>query len=264
VGVNLSCAGVRVCLMIEGQEGVSWDEWLALAEAAEAGGFEGLFRSDHYLSLSEPELGALDAWATLAALATQTERIRLGTLVSPVTFRHPAVLAKNAVTVDHVSGGRVELGLGAGWMEAEHRRFGFEFPPVGERMAMLEHQLATVRRLWSESKPPPVQPGGPPLIVGGDARPRSAALAARYADEYNTHGVTPEVARERRAAIVQACERVGREPIPFSVMTPVCGHLDRLRDHVRALEAAGVERVFLQHLAHRDLDTVRAIGRELV
>src|ERR671918_2375900 len=137
--------------MIEGQEGVSWEEWLALALACEEHGLEGLFRSDHYHSLDPgPDLGSLDAWTTLAALAARTERIRLGTLVSPATFRHPSVLAKSAVTVDHVSGGRVELGLGAGWHDGEHRAYGFEFPPTATRMARLAEQLEIVTRSWTE------------------------------------------------------------------------------------------------------------------
>src|SRR5881409_3649188 len=119
---------MRVCLMVEGQEDVTWDDWVAIAGACERAGLEGLFRSDHYASvLGRPERGSLDAWATLSALAARTERIRLGSLVSPATFRHPSVLARNAVTVDHVSNGRVELGIGGGWHEQEHRRHGFEF-----------------------------------------------------------------------------------------------------------------------------------------
>ena len=128
-----------VCLMIEGQEGVTWSQWVGLAHACEAFGFEGLFRSDHYLSFNRPkERGALDAWTTIAALGVVTERIRLGTMVSPVTFRHPAVLAKSVVTADHASDGRVELGMGAGWFEREHEAFGFDFPPTRERMDMLD------------------------------------------------------------------------------------------------------------------------------
>src|SRR3712207_848795 len=132
--------------MVEGQEDVAWEDWVALADAAEANGFEALFRSDHYLSVDgRPERGALDAWTTLAGLAAVTNELRLGTLVSPVTFRHPSVLARSAVTVDHISRGRVEVGVGAGWFEAEHAAFGFPFPPVGERMAALEDQLQTLR-----------------------------------------------------------------------------------------------------------------------
>src|SRR5918998_354353 len=114
---------MQIALMVEGQAGVSWDQWLALAEACERHGLEALFRSDHYLSQTDPALAATDAWTLLGALAARTSRLRLGTLVSPVTFRHPSVLAKAAATVDHVSGGRVEVGIGAGWMEIEHERF---------------------------------------------------------------------------------------------------------------------------------------------
>src|SRR5215207_6584948 len=194
---------VRLCLMVEGQNGVTWDQWLALADAAERSGLEGLFRSDHYTSMGD-EPGALDAWATLAALAARTSRIRLGTMVSPVTFRHPSVLAKMVVTVDHVSGGRAELGLGAGWHEGEHRAYGFEFPPTPTRMERLAEQLELVTRSWTEDAvsfqgrhyrvqdlralPKPVQRPRPTLLVGGGAGPKSLALAARFADEYNTVG----------------------------------------------------------------------------
>ena len=136
--------------MIEGQEGVTWEQWLALALAAEASGLGGLFRSDHYRSIVRGEpAGALDAWATLAALAARTDRIRLGTMVSPVTFRHASVLAKNAVTVDHVSGGRVELGIGAGWYEAEHESYGFPFGAQRARLDELDRQLAEIVRQWT-------------------------------------------------------------------------------------------------------------------
>src|SRR5687768_18410506 len=121
--------------MIEGQEGVTWDQWQALATTAEAAGFEALFRSDHYMPLEGGPGGSLDAWATVNALAAITSTLRLGTLVSPATFRHPSVLAKNVVTADHVSGGRVELGIGAGWLEAEHIAYAFPFPGLRTRMA---------------------------------------------------------------------------------------------------------------------------------
>src|SRR5919106_4186917 len=144
---------MRVCLMIEGQEDVTWDQWLALAAAWEEHGLEGLFRSDHYESvMGMRERGSLDAWTTLAALAARTSRIRLGTLVSPVTFRHPSVLAKSVVTVDHVSGGRVELGMGAGWMEKEHSGYGFPFPDTPTRMEMLAEQAEIVVRQWTEDE----------------------------------------------------------------------------------------------------------------
>jgi alkanesulfonate monooxygenase SsuD/methylene tetrahydromethanopterin reductase-like flavin-dependent oxidoreductase (luciferase family) len=216
---------MRVCLMIEGQEGVTWDDWVALARTAEESGLEGLFRSDHYLGIGNGgPAAALDAWATLSALAVLTERIRLGTLVSPVTFRHPAVVARMVVTVDHVSGGRVELGLGAGWYEAEHEAHGFPFPPLRERFDKLEADTAAIVRAWTEDErqqPKPLQPPHPPLIVGGSAKPRGARLAARYAQEYNTIFVPAAQCRERRAALDEACHVVGRDPstLPLSLMT---------------------------------------------
>src|SRR5437764_5590044 len=148
---NRRRAHMRINLMIEVQEGVTWDQWLALALACEEHGLEGLFRSDHYAPIgSPPGTASLDAWATLAALAARAERIRLGTLVSPVTFRHPSVLAKMAATVDHVSGGRVEVGLGAGWYHADHAQYGFPFADTRVRMQMLAEQLEILHRSFKE------------------------------------------------------------------------------------------------------------------
>jgi alkanesulfonate monooxygenase SsuD/methylene tetrahydromethanopterin reductase-like flavin-dependent oxidoreductase (luciferase family) len=216
---------MRVCLMIEGQEGVTWEDWVSLARTAEDSGLEGLFRSDHYLGIvgGEPA-AALDAWATIAALSVLTERIRLGTMVSPVTFRHPAVVARMVVTADHVSGGRVELGLGAGWYEAEHRAHAFEFPPLGERFDKLGADTEAIVRAWTDDpmqQPKPVQQPHPPIVVGGSAKPRGARLAARFAQEYNTNFATLEECRRRRAALDEACRAAGRDPatLPLSLMT---------------------------------------------
>jgi len=271
---------MRLCVMIEGQEGVTWDEWVALARASEELGFEALFRSDHYGPvMAEEEPGALDAWATLAALATVTERIKLGTLVSPATFRHPSVLAKNAATVDRISGGRVELGLGAGWNEPEHVRYGFPFPPLRERMDAFAEQLEIVSRQWaderfsfdgahyrltdSDPRPKPVQRPRPNLIVGGSGKKRSVALAARFADEYNTVSPTPDECRELKERIAAACEAEGRDPLTLSVMTPVPdGGPNAVRARLDELAEAGVERVMLQHLDHRNLDTLRVIAED--
>jgi len=220
---------MRVCLMIEGQEGVTWEQWVALARACERHGFDALFRSDHYVSFGHPtEWGSLDAWATLAALSPATERIRLGTMVSPVTFRHPSELAKAVVTADHASGGRVELGMGAGWFEGEHRAYGFAFPPGKERYRMLEEQVEIVHRLWDRDEeavtfqgqhyrlqdchalPKPVQDPHPPLILGGGAGPRAARLAAHWADEYNMNFVSADDVRAGRERLGAACEAIGR------------------------------------------------------
>ncbi len=285
--------------MIEGQEGVSWEQWVALADACEEGGIEALFRSDHYQSVGhDPRRLALDAWATISALAAVTERVRLGTLVSPVTFRRAGELAKVVATADNVSGGRVELGLGAGWNEREHEAFGFPFPDLRARMDELEQQLQHVRRQWAELSPPPVQQPRPPLIVGGTGGPRSCRLGARYADEYNTVFASVADCAERKKGLEAACRAEGRESIAFSLMTGCVVGRDRAEVERRAgavaegtgLEAAdllasdrtitgtveqvvarigeyaeaGVERVYLQHLDHGDVEMVELIGAEVV
>jgi F420-dependent oxidoreductase-like protein len=302
---------VRICLMIEGQEGVAWADWVALAEACERLGFDALFRSDHYLSVTgHGERGALDAWGTVSALSAITTTLRFGTLVSPATFRHPSVLAKAVVTADHISGGRVELGIGTGWLEAEHTAYGFPFPPMGERMAILAEQLEIIRSQWDDgpfhfegehyriegldARPKPVQRPHPPLIVGGSAGPRSARLAARWADEYNTIYVTPDEARDKRRGLDEACRNEGRDPqsLRFSMMNGfVVGadqeglraRVDRLAEwgaapgepwivgtpeqivaRLREYEAAGVEAVMLQHHLFEDYEALELIGREVI
>src|SRR3954464_3098471 len=219
---------MRIALMIEGQEGVTWEDWVALAQTCEASGIEALFRSDHYQSFSRPhERGALDAWGTICALAARTTTLRLGTMVSPTSFRHPSVLAKLVTTADHVSGGRIELGLGTGWAGSGHTAMGFPFLSMKERMDVLEEQLTIIHDgHWSPepfsfkgahyqlhdlvSKPLPVQRPHPTLIMGGNAGPRAARLAARFADEYNTVMPTLAQIRERRASHRAACEGPGR------------------------------------------------------
>jgi len=241
--------------MIEGQEDVTWEDWLALAAACEAHGVGTMFRSDHYLSVADRrERGALDAWGTISALGAVTERLRLGTMVSPATFRHPAVLAKAAVTADHISGGRVEVGIGAGWWEREHELYGFDLPPVGPRMDALEEQMQIVRGHWGEGPfsfagehyraedldalPKPVQ-HPLPLILGGAGGPRSLRLAARYADEYNTVMKTAAEVADIRQRLDRACEEAGRDPasLPLSMMTGwlVGADADDLRERAARL-----------------------------
>jgi F420-dependent oxidoreductase-like protein len=224
--------------MIEGQEGVTWADWCALADACEEHGVDTLFRSDHYISQADEERNvAHDAWTTIAALAARTATLRFGTLVSPATFRPPALLANAAATADHVSGGRIELGLGAGWMEREHRAFGFPFPETAVRMEMFAEQLEIVHRLWTEQRvdfrgrhyrledapglPKPVQQPRPPLIVGGSGTRGTAEPAARFADEYNTPFPSPDDFAKVRGKVVRACEAIGRDPatMRFSMMT---------------------------------------------
>lgn len=248
---------MEICLMIEGQEDVTWEDWLALAGACEEHGVGTMFRSDHYLSVADRrERGSLDAWATIAALAAVTETLRLGTMVSPATFRHPAVLAKSVTTVDHVSGGRVELGIGAGWWDREHEVYGIPLPEIGPRMDALEEQMQIVRGHWADGPfnfdgvhfsakdldalPKPVQRPRPPLILGGRGGPRSLRLAARYADEYNAAMATAAELAEMRQGLDAACEAEGRDPasLPLSVMTGWLIGSDEADLHDRAARLA--------------------------
>jgi F420-dependent oxidoreductase-like protein len=295
--------------MVEGQENVTWDDWCALAAACEEHGVETLFRSDHYISQSDEfHAVAHDAWTIIAALAARTTTLRFGTLVSPATFRAPGLLANAVATADHISGGRVELGLGAGWMEREHRAFGFDFPETSVRVEMFAEQLEILHRLWTEERvdfrgthytledapglPKPVQKPRPPIIVGGGGKRGTVEPALRFADEYNT----PFVSVSEAAAI-----REKTRPLRFSVMTSclvgathaeaverarelysakerstqfdewleafkgraILGSLDEVAGQLREYERAGCDRVMLQHLNHRDLESVRLIGREL-
>ncbi|MPZ71118.1 MAG: TIGR03560 family F420-dependent LLM class oxidoreductase [Actinobacteria bacterium] len=211
----------------------------ALATATEDAELEGLFRSDHYLSIGTDGGSSLDAWTTLAGLAAQTSRIKLGTMVAPATFRHPSVLAKSVVTVDHISGGRAELGIGAGWYVDEHRAYGFAFHDTKTRMEMLEEQIEIVARSWNggtfdlkgrhysivglDALPKPVSTPRPNLIVGGSGGPRTVALCARWADEDNTVYPTIDEVRTRRHKLESAYTAEDRDPgdVVFSAMTGV-------------------------------------------
>jgi F420-dependent oxidoreductase-like protein len=311
---------MRYCLMIEGQEGITWEQWLALSGACERLGWDGIFSSDHYFSvMGAAGRGSADAWTVLSAVAARTERLRVGTLVSPVTFRHPTVLAKVATTVDHVSGGRVEIGMGAGWWQEEHRTHGFRFPPVGERMQMLEEQLEIVHGLLSkdtfsfkgrhytldecEFLPKGVQWPHPPIIVGGTGGPRLARVVARWGDEFNTVGGTPQEVRERYVRVRDAVDRAKRDQatVTTSLMTWVyvgadeaafrdrverarlidpragsfdqflaeieadciVGTPDRAAERLSEYAAAGVQRVFLNHSLFDDLETVELLANEV-
>jgi alkanesulfonate monooxygenase SsuD/methylene tetrahydromethanopterin reductase-like flavin-dependent oxidoreductase (luciferase family) len=220
--------------MIESQEGVTWDDWVALASACEEHGVEALFRSDHYVSGFDENRHVLDAWATINGLAALTSKLELGTLVSPVTFRHPAVLARSAATADEISNGRVTLGMGAGWMKREHEAYGFAFGTAGERVAHLAEQLEVVHGLLRQDivsfegeryrlrDAPGLGRPDLPILVGGSAKPGTTGPAVRFADEYNTLFGTLEEVRQRKQALDEACERAGRHPstLRYSLMAP--------------------------------------------
>ena len=284
--------------MIEGQEGVSWADWQAIAAACEEHGIPTLYRSDHYLPLGgHEERQVLDAWGTIIALAATTTTLRLGALVSPATFRHPSEFAKLVVTADHVSGGRIDAGLGAGWNEREHAAYGFPFGTFADRFERYAEQLEILHGLWSDgpfsfegeyyrleavdAQPKPLQ-RPLPFIIGGMAKPKTLALADRFADEYNTVFATPEVARERCALVP--------DHLRFSVMTGLAAGRDdaevarraqRLADEhgvaelpdgwlvgtpdalvarLREYRDAGCDRMMLQLLLHDELDQVALIG----
>jgi F420-dependent oxidoreductase-like protein len=239
--------------MIEGQEGVTWDDWVALAAACEEHGVEALFRSDHYVSGFDESRPVLDAWATIAGLAARTSKLQLGTLVSPATFRHPAVLAHSAATADEISGGRVTLGIGAGWMEREHEAYGFEFGSARERVARLAEQVEIVHGLLRQDRldfhgehyrlrdAPGLGRPELPLLVGGSAKPGTTGPAVRFADEYNTLFGTLEEVSQRKQALDEACERAGRDPatLRYSLMAPcVVGRNEReLHESARRIGA---------------------------
>ena len=289
---------MRVCLMIEGQEGVTWDDWVRIARLTEEKGLEGLFRSDHYTAIIHSQTGAL----------------------SPATFRHPSVLARMAATVDHISKGRVELGMGSGWYEREHVANGFRFLDARRRFELFEEQVAIVVGSWTEdgftydgveyslrdqtALPRTYQQPHPPLVLGGTVRTRFAALAARYATEVNTLGAPNEELHARRRRLGDACREAGRDPgsLGFSVMTScflgeseadvldrirmfdasragdadpaqllaerrarwIAGTIEQAAERIEELAAIGVTRVFLQHLNLGDDDMVRLIGDRLL
>lgn len=239
---------MRYVLMNEPQQGMSYADQLAAARRAERNGFEAYFRADHFASFpGEAGKPTTDAWTVLAGLARDTERIGLGVLVAPVTFRHPGAFAKVATTVDEMSGGRIEVGVGAGWNELEHQQLGLAFPPIRERADLMEDQLAILHGLWGEPdgwsydgltgihldgalfRPRPVDVPGRPrtpiggarprIIIGGQGSPRSYRLAARFADEFNLSSSSPARAAEVGLELDAACAAIGRDPATLTRST---------------------------------------------
>ena len=261
---------VDLHIFTEPQQGATYDDLLAVARAAEDLGFSGFFRSDHYLHMGgDGGAGPTDAWTTLAGLARDTSTIRLGTLVTSATFRLPGPLAVQVAGVDQMSGGRVELGLGAGWFEAEHTAYGIPFPPLGERFDRLEEQLAVLTGLWgtapgetfshngthypvvdSPALAKPVQEGGVPIIIGGGGRRRTPALAVRYAAEFNAPFVPATEAGRLFERVRDVATEAGRDPssLTLSAAQVVCVGRDEATLRRRA-DAIG-----------RDLDELRANG----
>ncbi len=248
-------------IFTEPQQGASYDALLAVAQEAERLGFDAFFRSDHYMAIGGDGLpGPTDAWVTLGALARETSTIRLGTLVTPVTFRLPGPLAITVAQVDAMSGGRVELGLGTGWYDGEHTAYGIPFPPMGERFDRLEEQLEVVTGLWatpagetfdyagthyqladSPALPKPVQSPRPPIMLGGGGKKRTPALAARFADEFNFPFSSVDASAAQFDVVRAACEAAGRDPatMTFSVAQTLCVGADEA-EVARRAEAVGM------------------------
>jgi F420-dependent oxidoreductase-like protein len=254
---------MRLRIFTEPQQGASYDDLLAVARTAEDLGFDAFFRSDHYLRMGDGDAGPgpTDAWVTLAGLARETSRVRLGTLVTASTFRLPGPLAIAVAQVDAMSGGRVELGIGAGWFEDEHRAHGIPFPPTRERFDRLEEQLAIITGMWttpvgerfsyhgryyeltdSPAVPKPVQQPHPPIIIGGYGTKRTPALAARYAQEFNLAFPPLDVYREYVDRVRRACADSGRDPATLrtTVALVVCCGRDEVELRRRA-DAIGRE-----------------------
>jgi F420-dependent oxidoreductase-like protein len=274
---------VRPRIFTEPQQGATYEQQLTIARTAEELGFDAYFRSDHYLRMGpgDPGPGPTDAWITLAGLARETSRLRLGTLVTPITFRLPGPLAITVAQVDAMSGGRVELGIGAGWFDDEHGAHGIPFPSARERFERLGEQLAIITGLWttplgqrfsfsgkyyqladSPALPKPAQQPHPPIIIGGYGTKRTPALAARYAQEFNLAFAPLDVYRDRVARVTEACVEVGRDPSTLrttAALVVCCGRdeaeferraaaIGRAPDELRANGAAGLPHEVVERL----------------
>ena len=247
---------MKLRIFVEPQQGASYEQQLTVAQAAEAAGFDAFFRSDHFLTMGGDGLpGPTDSWVTLGAIARETDRIRLGTLVTSATFRLPGLLAGQVAQVDDMSGGRAELGLGAGWYDGEHTAYGVPFQPLGERFERLEEQFAIITGLWdtplgetfdfdgrhyqlkdSPALPKPVQRPHPPLIVGGGGAKRTPRLAATYADEFNLPFSSLADTEAQFGRVRAACVDRGRDPstLRLSAAQTVCCGADAAEVERRA------------------------------
>jgi F420-dependent oxidoreductase-like protein len=278
--------GPTLRIFTEPQQGASYDDLLAMAQLSEELGYDAFFRSDHVKRMGQGDgrPGPTDAWITLAGLARETTRIRLGTLVTPVTFRLPGPLAISVAQVDAMSGGRVELGLGTGWFDDEHAAYGIPFPALGERFGMLEEQLQIVTGLWttplgdsfsfsgqhytlkdSPALPKPVQQPRPPIIIGGAGRQRTPRLAAAYADEFNVPFHSEEATGEAIAAVRAACDAAGRDPddiIYSAAQTIVCGADEaELERRAKAIGRESADHARKTALGGTPSEVVDTIGR---
>lgn len=301
-------------IFVEPQQGASYRQQLDVAQAAEHLGFDGFFRSDHYLRMGPGDAlpGPTDSWVTLGAIARETNRIRLGTLVASATFRLPGQLAVAVAQIDDMSNGRIELGLGAGWFDTEHTAYGIPFPTLGQRFDMLSEQLEIITGMWntpldgeytfegdhyglvgSPAIPKPVQPGGPPIIIGGYGAVRTPRLAAQYASEFNLPFAPVDLFRIQCDRVRAACETRGRDPeelVYSAALVLCCGRNDaevarraerigrspdeliangaagtpaQVLDRIATFSEAGATRIYLQVLDLDDLDHLALVADEV-
>ena len=235
---------VKLGIMLEGQEDLTWDKWHDWVDRCEELGFESLWRSDHLQPLVlGAEKEALEAWVSFTTLAARTERIRFGAMVTPMTFRHPSVLAKMAASIDQLSGGRLEMGLGAGWCVPEHSAFGIPFYDWKTRYGMLEEGIEVIKALWTEdnatfkgqpyklegatSYPKPTQSPHPPFVIGGNGEKRTIPIAGKYAQEWNGINLTVEGFVAKRGLLYRSCQAVGRDPGEITTSLAATGIIGR-------------------------------------
>ncbi len=263
---------MQLGVMIEGQEGLTWDRWRQIMACVEELGFESLWRSDHFMSIVDANRDSLETWVALTLTAAETTRLRFGPLVCPITFRHPSLLARMAAAVDTLSGGRLVLGLGAGWNDQEHRAFGLPFPPLRERMDRLEEGLEVITRLLRDEpaqftgryyqlegpnpRPKPVQRPRIPVLIGTTSERRMLRIVARYADEWDVPGtITPAAYRAKRDRLAAYCREINRDPreIRHCVSTAfLIGRNEReIRRRIEAMQQ------LMPHLASLDASGVR-------
>jgi F420-dependent oxidoreductase-like protein len=220
---------IEVAIMIEGQNGLNWERWQRIASAVEACGYTGLYRSDHFTNANPPDLDSLDCWVSLTWLASHTQRIEFGPLVSPISFRHPTQIARMAAAVDDLSGGRLTLGIGAGWQEREHTNYGFDLLPIKDRFNRLEEGLEVINQLLKSDQPVefsgqyfnisegillprPSRQGGPPILIGGNGKNRTLPLVARFAQEWNALYIPPDEFSSLNAQLDEYIIQAGRRP----------------------------------------------------
>ncbi len=273
---------IEVALMLEGQNGLNWERWQRIAQAAEDLGFVGLYRSDHFTNPQPPDMDSLELWVSFTWLASHTKKLEFGPMVSPVSFRHPTMTVRMASAIDDLSGGRLTLGLGAGWQEREHHNYGWPLLDLHERFVRFEEGLEVVSRLLNSDTPVefegkyyelhdaillprPTRPGGPPILIGGNGPKKTLPLAAKYAKEWNAVFTTPEHARELNGILDNELEKIGRAKtdVKRSLMTRVLYGKDEASLNAK-LASVGRSREELQKvgiIAGNASQVVEHIGR---